>query len=148
MLMHVNADGRAGGVVSILPETIVPVPGHGQTQINNALVYGGPSLLVQTVEQLTHVPINHYAQLNLTRVSNVIKRGEVRQPIPPDEQPLRVFLMAPTYTVAGTDLPQLIPGWSALDGDQAELDRGFRKEVPVHAHPGRRPTDAGSAFQQ
>jgi LCP family protein required for cell wall assembly len=72
MLVHVNADGRAGGVVSIPPETIVPVPGHGQTQINNALVYGGPTLLVQTVEQLTHVPINHYAQLNLTHVSNVI----------------------------------------------------------------------------
>ena len=72
MLVHVNADGRAGGVVSILPETIVPVPGHGQTQINNALVYGGPTLLVQTVEQLTDVPINHYAQVNLTRVSNVI----------------------------------------------------------------------------
>lgn len=72
MLVHVNADGRAGGLVSILPETIVAVPGHGRTQINNALVYGGPTLLVQTVEQLTDVPINHYAQLNLTRVSNVI----------------------------------------------------------------------------
>jgi len=72
MLLHVNADGRAGGMVSILPETIVPVPGHGQTQINNALVYGGASLLVQTVEQLTHVQINHYAQVNLTRVNNVI----------------------------------------------------------------------------
>ena len=72
MLMYVNAAGRAGGVVSISPNAIVPVPGHGQTQINNALVYGGPSLLVQTVEQLTHVPINHYAQLNLTHVSNVI----------------------------------------------------------------------------
>ena len=71
MLLHVNADGR-GGVVSIPPETIVAVPGHGQTQINNALVYGGPTLLVQTVEQLTHVPINHYARLNLTRVSNVV----------------------------------------------------------------------------
>ena len=72
MLVHVNADGRAGSVVSILPETIVAVPGHGQTQISNALVYGGPTLLVRTVEQLTDVPINHYAQVNLTRVNNVI----------------------------------------------------------------------------
>ena len=72
MLLHVNADGRAGGAVSILPETIVTVPGHGETQINNALVYGGPSLLVQTVEQLTRVPINHYAAINFTHVGNVI----------------------------------------------------------------------------
>ena len=58
--------------MSVLPEAIVAVPSHGQTQINNALVYGGPSLLVETVEQLTHVPINHYARINFTRVSNVI----------------------------------------------------------------------------
>ena len=72
MLLHINADGRAGGVVSILPEAIVPVPGHGQTQINNALVDGGPSLLVQTAEQLTHVAINHYARINFTHVGNVV----------------------------------------------------------------------------
>ncbi len=67
-------------MVSISPNAIVPVPGHGQTQINNALVYGGPSLLVQTVEQLTHVPINHYARLNLTHVTNVMGGVNVTLP--------------------------------------------------------------------
>ena len=72
MLLHVNADGRAGGVVSIPPLAIVPVPGHGQTQIEKALADGGPSLLVQTVEQLTHVQINHYARVDFTHVANVV----------------------------------------------------------------------------
>jgi LCP family protein required for cell wall assembly len=72
MLLHVNADGRAGGVVSIPSLTIVPVPEHGQTQIGKALAYGGASLLVQTVEQLTHVQINHYARVDFTHVANVV----------------------------------------------------------------------------
>jgi LCP family protein required for cell wall assembly len=72
MLLHINADGQTGGVVSIPPLAIVPVPGHGRTQINNALAYGGPSLLVQTVDQLSHVPINHYAEIDFTHVGSVI----------------------------------------------------------------------------
>ena len=36
MLLHVNADGRAGGVVSIPPLAIVKVPGHGQMQIRKS----------------------------------------------------------------------------------------------------------------
>jgi LCP family protein required for cell wall assembly len=72
MLFHVDAGGRAGAVVSIPPQTIVTVPGHGQTEINNALTYGGPTLLVQTVEQLTDVPINHYARVDFTHVGNLV----------------------------------------------------------------------------
>ena len=109
MLLHVNADGRAGGVVSILPETIVPVPGHGQTQINNALVYGGPSLLVQTVEQLTHVPINHYARgqshscpTKLRPVTGIASFRHIDR--------LGGLLDGADVHRRGQNLPQLIPG--------------------------------------
>ena len=66
MLLHINAGGEGGGVVFIPPQALVQVPGHGQTQLDNALTYGGASLLVQSVEQLTQVPINHYARINFT----------------------------------------------------------------------------------
>jgi LCP family protein required for cell wall assembly len=72
MLLHVNAEGYSGGVVSIPPQSIVRVPGHGRTEIENALTYGGPSLLVQTVENLTHVQINHYARIDFTHVDRVV----------------------------------------------------------------------------
>jgi len=68
MLLHLNADGQTGGVVSIPPGTIVPVPGHGMTAIQNATVDGGPSLLVRTVSQLTGVPINHFARVDFNQV--------------------------------------------------------------------------------
>ena len=72
MLLHVNAEGYSGGVVSIPPQSIVRVPGHGKTQIWNALKFGGPSLLVRTVENLTHVQINHYARIDFTHVDRTV----------------------------------------------------------------------------
>ena len=72
MLLHVNATGYSGGVVSIPPQSIVRVPGHGKTQLENALKFGGPDLLVRTVENLTHVQINHYARIDFTHVDRTV----------------------------------------------------------------------------
>jgi anionic cell wall polymer biosynthesis LytR-Cps2A-Psr (LCP) family protein len=60
-LVHINASGRAGAIVSIPPNALVRVPGHGVTQLWNALPLGGPSLLIRTLEQLTQVRIDHYS---------------------------------------------------------------------------------------
>ncbi len=72
MILHVNADQYSGGVVSIPPQSIVRIPGHGRGKIQDALTYGGPSLLVRTVEILTHVQINHYARIDFDHVANVV----------------------------------------------------------------------------
>ena len=72
MLMHLDAKDKKGGVVAIPPQTLVQVPGHGQQQIGTALSDGGASLLVQTVEQVTHVQIDHYARITFTGVANVV----------------------------------------------------------------------------
>ena len=72
MLLHINANHQAGGVVSIPPQTIVRIPGHGRTKIQDALAFGGPSLLVQTVENLTHDQIDHYARIDFAHVANVV----------------------------------------------------------------------------
>jgi len=71
MLLHLDADGVTGGVVSIPSSTIVPVPGHGMTALQNATLDGGPSLLVRTVHQLTGVPINHFARVDFNRLVNL-----------------------------------------------------------------------------
>jgi LCP family protein required for cell wall assembly len=72
MLLHINANQQAGGVVSIPPQAVVAVPGYGTTQIQNVLGLGGPSLLVQTVEQLTHVQIEHYARIDFSHVASMV----------------------------------------------------------------------------
>ena len=58
--------------MSIPPQAVVQIPGHGRGKLQDALTYGGPSLLVQTVEDLTHVQINHYARIDFNHVANVV----------------------------------------------------------------------------
>lgn len=72
MLLHINADKKAGGVVSLPPTAVVAVPGHRTMQLEQALALGGPSLLVQTVEQLTGAPVNHYARIDFQHVAAVV----------------------------------------------------------------------------
>lgn len=61
MLVHLIAGGRGAYVVSIPRDSWVPIPGHGDGKINWAYVFGGPTLAIRTVEQLTNVRINHFA---------------------------------------------------------------------------------------
>jgi LCP family protein required for cell wall assembly len=83
MLLHINPDGRAGGVVSIPGDTMVQVPGVGAEPLWIAFKTGGPTLLVSTVTQLTGIPINHYAELNLNHLTKLIDTvGGVNVTIP------------------------------------------------------------------
>ncbi len=49
MLLHINANGKAGGAVSIPTQTMVNVPGYGEMQLQNVVAVGGPSLFVEKV---------------------------------------------------------------------------------------------------
>ena len=60
MLVHLPADRESAVVVSIPRDSWVEVPGHGHAKINAAYAYGGPSLMIQTVENLTDVHIDHF----------------------------------------------------------------------------------------
>ncbi|WP_165970529.1 LCP family protein [Actinomadura sp. 6K520] len=64
MLVHLSGDGDRVSVIAIPRDGWVPVPGHGTTKINAAFAYGGPALLIRTVEQLTKVRVDHYAALD------------------------------------------------------------------------------------
>ncbi len=61
MLVHLPADRTGAYAMSIPRDSWVDVPGHGMAKINAAFSFGGPSLLIQTIEQLTRVRIDHFA---------------------------------------------------------------------------------------
>ena len=58
MLLHMGS-GRPV-LISIPRDSYVDIPGHGWNKINAALAYGGASLLIQTVEDVTGLKIDHY----------------------------------------------------------------------------------------
>ncbi|MEV4560561.1 LCP family protein [Kitasatospora sp. NPDC049285] len=64
MLMHISADRKSVTVVSIPRDTLVPIPGHGKSKINAAYSWGGPALMVQTVQDLTKIRIDHVAVID------------------------------------------------------------------------------------
>ncbi|MFT4299154.1 MAG: LCP family protein [Aeromicrobium sp.] len=70
MLLHVG-DGPAL-LLSVPRDSIVDVPGYGSTKINAAYSYGGPQLLVQTVEQNTGIRIDGYVEIGFGGLVNVV----------------------------------------------------------------------------
>ncbi|MEO7352279.1 MAG: LCP family protein [Marmoricola sp.] len=61
MLLHTGSGPSL--LLSIPRDSIVAVPGHGTTKINSAFAYGGPKLLVKTIEQNTGVRIDDYVEI-------------------------------------------------------------------------------------
>jgi len=61
MLLHLSADRQSAAAISIPRDSWVPIPGYGEAKINAAFSYGGPTLMIQTVEDLTGVRIDHFA---------------------------------------------------------------------------------------
>jgi len=64
MLLQLAGDRESAFAISIPRDSYVPVPGYGTTKINAAFSYGGPTLLVQTVEQLTNIRIDHFMSVD------------------------------------------------------------------------------------
>ena len=64
MLLHTGSGPNL--LMSIPRDSLVPVPGHGTTKINASFAYGGPKLLVKTVEDATHIRIDHYVEIGFT----------------------------------------------------------------------------------
>jgi LCP family protein required for cell wall assembly len=61
MLLHLAADRQSAAAISFPRDSWVPIPGYGEAKINAAFSYGGPTLMIQTVEDLTGVRIDHFA---------------------------------------------------------------------------------------
>jgi LCP family protein required for cell wall assembly len=64
MLVHFPADHRHAYLVSFPRDAWVPIQGHGNAKLNAALSFGGPPLLIATVERLTGVRVDHFAILD------------------------------------------------------------------------------------
>jgi LCP family protein required for cell wall assembly len=77
MLLHTGTGKPV--LISIPRDSYVTIPGHGQNKINAALAIGGPTLLIQTVEQATGLRIDHYMSIGFGGLADVVNNvGGVR----------------------------------------------------------------------
>ena len=71
MLVNIAANGQAVAL-SIPRDTYAEIPGVGWDKINASYAYGGPQLLVETVEKLTGLTIDHFVQIGMGAVPDMV----------------------------------------------------------------------------
>ena len=72
MVLHIPANGGRPTLVSLPRDSYVQIPGHGMNKLNAAFAFGGAPLMVQTVQSLTGLRINHYIGVGYQGLSNVV----------------------------------------------------------------------------
>ena len=97
---------------SIPRDTRVAIKGHNQDKINHAMAYGGIPLILDSVENLLNIKIDHYVKVNFDGFINVIDAlGGVNI-----EVPCRMY--KPLEAI------DLLPGYQTLSGsaDSQQID--------------------------
>lgn len=90
MLLHVAGDRRSAQLISIPRDSWVSIPGHGRGKINAAFSYGGPTLLVETIEDFTGVRVDHMMVVGLFGFADITDAiGGVDLPVRGTTQHLR-----------------------------------------------------------
>jgi LCP family protein required for cell wall assembly len=135
MILHVPGNGKSATIISFPRDSYVNIPGHGMAKLNAAFPDGyvavknrggseydaqsaGINLLVQTLEPLTNLSIDHYAEVSLLgflRISNAIGGVPV------------VLCTAQKEADSGINLPA---GRTVISGGQAMAFVRQRHDVP------------------
>ena len=71
MIVYVPPGGKPA-LISVPRDSFVPIPGKGKNKINAAYAFGGPELLVQTVEANTGLRVDSYVEIGFGGFVNII----------------------------------------------------------------------------
>ncbi len=72
ILLLTYGGGGPSVLTSIPRDSIVDIPGVGRTKVNAAYAYGGPPLLVETLESETGLGIDGYVEIGFTGLRDVV----------------------------------------------------------------------------
>lgn len=73
MVLTVNPNTDTTTIVSIPRDTRTEIVGHGTTdKINHAYAFGGTSMSVNTVQSMLDIPIDHYVEVNMQGLQDVV----------------------------------------------------------------------------
>ena len=105
MLLHMGTGKPV--LISIPRDSYVDIPGYGENKINAALAFGGPTLLIKTVENVTGLRIDHYMGIGFGGLADVVNtvggvRICVKTAIPADSDSGFKGLAAGCHNLNGT----------------------------------------------
>lgn len=117
-LIGINPKEHSASIVGIPRDSYVNIPGVGSRKINESLYNGGPELVVQTVEELSGVTIDHWFLTSFEGFRHLIEEiGGIEVEIP--------YAMTDEHSGAS-----FAPGPAVLDGPQALAFARNRHDTP------------------
>ena len=130
VLAHITQDRSAVYLTHFPRDLYVPIPGRDKDKINASYAYGGTSLLVETMQNLLGVKIDHVAKTDFEGFKGMTDAvGGVR-----------------VYAEEASERGDIQAGWNDLDGERAlvfvrerytlsqgDISRGFRQQAFIKA---------------
>ena len=122
LLLQANPNTQTVSLLSVPRDTQVQIPGVGLAKINEANIYGGPTLVESVLENtLINIEVDRYVRVSKGAFQELVEQiGGVEVFVPQtmsyidNTQQLKIDLQA---------------GWQTLNGEQAEQFVRFREEV-------------------
>ncbi len=87
-MILVSISSKTGKILmtSVLRDIYVEIPGYGSNRLNAAYSWGGPELLMKTIEQNFDIPVSRYVLVNFEAFANVVDAvGGIDLELTPDE---------------------------------------------------------------
>lgn len=138
MVAHI-VPGQSGQLLSLPRDLKVAIPDNGTNRINAAFVFGGPDLLVQTIQSNFGIPIHHYVEIDFGGFARVVDAlGGITKTFdnPARDQKSGLNVDAGTQTMNGEialayarsrSYQELIDGsWKSVDG--SDIGRTHRQQ--------------------
>lgn len=72
IILTLDQDKNIIKMTSILRDSKVPIDGHGETKINAAYAYGGPTLAIKTLNETFGLDIKEYITVNFSQLATII----------------------------------------------------------------------------
>ncbi len=72
IILSLNRINKAINLVSLSRAAYVAIPGHKNSRLNHAYEYGGPNLLIQTIEQNYKIRIDNYITVDFDSFSKIV----------------------------------------------------------------------------
>lgn len=72
ILLSVSNRTNTIHMISLLRDMYVEIPGHDGNRLNAAYAYGGPELLMETIEQNFDIHVNRYMLVNFEAFANLV----------------------------------------------------------------------------
>jgi len=116
ILVSVNSKDKKIYMTSLMRDMYVQIPGYSDNKLNAAFAYGGPQLLVKTVEQNLQVKIDGYVKVGFDSFEWIIDRlGGVEITLTADEA---AYLRRTNY-ISKPAYRTVVAGTQTLNGNQA-----------------------------